>query len=133
MAAALASRVFAEAMPRLSSLRERLEREITAAGGLVIAGDAPRIATIGAYAMPWASSASQVVQFDLAGISISAGSACSSGSMKPSRVLSAMGVAPEIASSAIRVSFGPSTSEADVDRFVTEWRKIASRAKAQAA
>lgn len=133
MAAALASRAFVEAMPRLTSLRERLEREITAAGGLVIAENALRIATIGAYAMPGISSASQVVQFDLAGISISAGSACSSGSMKPSRVLSAMRVSPKIASSTIRVSVGVSTSEADVDRFVTEWRKIASRAKAQAA
>ena len=133
MAAALASRAFAEAMPRLVLLREQLEREISIAGGIVIAGGAPRIATIGAYAMPGVSSASQVVQFDLAGISISAGSACSSGSMKPSRVLSAMGVSPEIASSSIRVSFGPSTNEADISRFVTEWRKIASRAKAQAA
>ena len=73
------------------------------------------------------------MQLDLAGISDSAGSACSSGSMKPSRVLSAMGVPEEIASTVIRVSFGPSTSEADVDRFLGEWRKIASRAKAQAA
>jgi cysteine desulfurase len=53
--------------------------------------------------------------------------------MKTSRVLSAMGLPPEIASCAIRVSFGPSTTEADVDRFLAEWRKIASRAKAQAA
>jgi cysteine desulfurase len=133
MAAALASRAFAEAMPRLGSLRQHLEREIAAAGGFVIGGGAPRIATIGAYAMPGVSSASQVVQFDLAGISVSAGSACSSGSMKPSRVLSAMGVPPEVASSVIRVSFGPSTSEADVDRFLIHWREIASRAKARAA
>ena len=133
MAAALASRAFAEAMPRLGSLRDQLERDILGAGGMVIAKHAPRIATIGAYAMPGVSSASQVVQFDLAGISISAGSACSSGSMKPSRVLAAMGVPSEIASCAIRVSFSPWTSEADVDRFLTEWRKIASRAKAQAA
>jgi cysteine desulfurase len=133
MAAALASRAFAEAMLRLSSLRETLEREIRAAGGLVIAEGAPRIATIGAYAMSGVSSAVQVAQFDLAGISISAGSACSSGSMKPSRVLSAMGVSPEIASCVIRVSFGPSTSEADLERFLTEWRRLRNRAKAEAA
>ena len=53
--------------------------------------------------------------------------------MKPSRVLAAMGIAEEIASSVIRVSFGPSTSEDDVDRFLGEWRKIAGRAKARAA
>ena len=133
MAAAVESRAFIEAMPRLSALRERLEREIVASGGEVIAAGAERIATIGAYAMPGVASASQVVQFDLAGISISAGSACSSGSMKPSRVLAAMGVPEDAASAVIRVSFGPSTSEADIDRFVAEWRRIAARARAQAA
>jgi cysteine desulfurase len=133
MAAAVESRAFIEAMPRLSALRERLEREIVASGGEVIAAGAERIATIGAYAMPGVASASQVVQFDLAGISISAGSACSSGSMKPSRVLAAMGVPEDVASAVIRVSFGPSTSEADIDRFVAEWRRIAARARAQAA
>jgi len=133
MAAALESRRFAEAMPRLTALREQLEREIVAAGGVVIAADAPRIATIGAYAMPGVASASQLVQLDLAGLSVSAGSACSSGSMKPSRVLSAMGVADDIASTVIRVSFGPSTSEADIERFLAEWGKIAAHAKARAA
>lgn len=133
MAAALGSRVFAEAMPRLAELRQRLETDVTSVGGLVIASGAPRIATIGAYAMPGVSSANQLIQLDLAGISVSAGSACSSGSMKPSRVLSAMGLPEELASTVIRVSFGPSTSEADIDRFLTEWRKIRNHAKAQAA
>lgn len=133
MAAALKGRSFADAMTRLASLRQKLETEIVASGGIVIAADAPRIATIGAYAMPGVASASQLVQLDLAGIAVSAGSACSSGSMKPSRVLSAMGVASEIAASTIRVSFGPSTSEADVDRFLDEWRRLKNRAKAEAA
>ena len=130
MAAALASRAFAEAMPRLASLREQLEQEITAAGGLVIAAEAPRIATIGGYSMPGVASASQLVQLDLAGISVSAGSACSSGSMKPSRVLAAMGIPEEIAASVVRVSFGPTTSESDIERFLGEWRRMAARAKA---
>lgn len=133
MAAALANRAFADAMPRLRELRQELEQEIVAAGGLVIAADAPRVATIGAYALPGVASASQLVQLDLAGISISAGSACSSGSMKPSRVLAAMGAAPELAASVIRVSFGPSTSEADIKRFLSEWRKIKVRSRAEAA
>jgi cysteine desulfurase len=133
MAAALESRSFAEAMPRLASLRQNLEQEIIAAGGIVIAADAPRIATIGAYAMPGVASASQLVQLDLAGISVSAGSACSSGSMKPSRVHAAMAVPPELAGSTIRVSFGPSTSEADIGRFLGEWRRLKNRAKAEAA
>jgi cysteine desulfurase len=133
MAAALESRAFADAMPGLASLRQRLDEQIVAAGGIVIAADAPRIATIGAYAMPGVASASQLVQLDLAGISVSAGSACSSGSMKPSRVLAAMGVPAELAASTIRVSFGPSTSEADVERFLGEWRRLKNRAKAEAA
>jgi cysteine desulfurase len=50
--------------------------------------------------------------------------------MKASRILEAMSVDPEIARSAIRVSFGPNTSEADIDRFVTEWRRLSARAEA---
>ena len=133
MAAALKSRAFADAMPRLKQLRARLEQEITAAGGIVIGLEARRIPTIGAYAMPGVASASQLVQLDLAGISVSAGSACSSGSMKPSRVLAAMGAPEQVAASMIRVSFGPGTSEADLERFTSEWRRIAHRAKAAAA
>jgi len=133
MAAALKSRAFFDAMPNLASLRQHLEMEILASGGIAIASGAPRIATIGAYAMRGLDSSSQLVQLDLAGISVSAGSACSSGSMKPSRVLGAMGVPGEIAASVIRVSFGPSTSRSEVDRFLAEWRKIGNRAKAVAA
>ncbi len=133
MAAALASRAFSDAMPGLAALRDQLEQAIVAEGGVVIAAEAPRIATIGAYAMPGTSSASQLVQFDLAGVAVSAGSACSSGSMKASRVLSAMGIAPEIAGSVVRVSFGPATSAADVDRFLDEWRALQRRGKAEAA
>jgi cysteine desulfurase len=133
MAAALASRAFMDAMPRLASLRQRLEEEIVVSGGIVIAADVPRIATIGGYAMPGVPSSSQLVQFDLAGISISAGSACTSGSMKPSRILEAMGLPPEISGSVIRASFGPSTSDADIERFVAEWQRIKGRAKAAAA
>ncbi|MEO5641606.1 MAG: aminotransferase class V-fold PLP-dependent enzyme [Sphingomicrobium sp.] len=130
LAAALAGRAVRDAMPRLAALRSRLEEEARAAGGVVIADDTPRIATIGAIAMPGVSAASQLVQFDLAGISISAGSACSSGSMKPSHVLAAMGLAPDIADATIRVSFGASTTDADIDAFLAEWQRIASRRRA---
>ncbi|MEO7634281.1 MAG: aminotransferase class V-fold PLP-dependent enzyme [Sphingomicrobium sp.] len=133
MAAALSSRAFAEAMPRLTALRAELEQIIIAEGGIVIGDSAPRIATIGAYAMPGVSSASQLVQFDLAGIAISAGSACSSGSMKASRVLSAMGVSPHIAECVVRVSFGPATGAADIARFADKWRALRRRGKAEAA
>jgi cysteine desulfurase len=133
MAAALTSRAFLEAMPRLTELRQHLDQEIKESGGIVIAEGAPRIATIGAYAMPGVACAIQLVQLDLAGISVSAGSACSSGSMKPSRVLGAMQAPGEIAASVIRVSFGPETSEGDIARFLDAWRGIAERARARAA
>ena len=132
-AAALRSRAFADAMARLAGLRAALDDAIEGSGGTVLARQAERIATIGAYALPGVASSSQLVQLDLAGIAVSAGSACSSGSMKPSRVLAAMGVASDIAGSAIRISFGPDTSEAEVDRFVAEWRGMAARAGVRAA
>jgi len=133
LAAALEGAAFGEVMSRLAELRRQLEDALTAGGGLVMAAEAPRVATIGAYALPGAASASQLVQFDLAGIAVSAGSACSSGTMKPSRVLAAMGIAPEIAGCVIRVSFGPATSEADIARFLGEWRRIRERGRAEAA
>ncbi|MEO7239978.1 MAG: aminotransferase class V-fold PLP-dependent enzyme [Sphingomicrobium sp.] len=130
MAAALESGAFVDAMPEFARLRARLEREIVAAGGIVIAGASERSPTIGGYALPGTASASQLVQLDLAGIAVSAGSACSSGSMKPSRVLGAMGVPDAVAGCVIRISFGPTTSDADLDRFLAEWRRIAERARA---
>jgi cysteine desulfurase len=130
-AAALAARPYD--MERLAVLRARLEDAVRDSGGVVIGEDAPRIPTIGAVAMPGTNSASLLVQMDLAGIAVSAGSACSSGKLKASEVLAAMQVPQDVAGSFIRVSFGPSTSEADVDRFLVEWRKIGNRAKAAAA
>ena len=134
-AAAFAAALQADAfpMPRLAELRTRLEAGIVEAGGLVVGANSPRIPTIGAYAMPGASAASQLIQFDLAGIAISAGSACSSGSMKPSHVLKAMGMAAELAGTVIRVSFGPNTDNDEIERFLAEWRRIAAAAGTRAA
>jgi cysteine desulfurase len=84
-------------------------------------------------AIPGASKSALLVQMDLAGIAVSAGSVCSSGKMQSSEVMTAMGVPPEVAEGFLRISFGPATAEADIDRFLAEWRKIAGRAKAQAA
>jgi cysteine desulfurase len=133
MAAALQSKAFVNALACIMELRSNLEQALEEEGVIVLAGDVGRSPFIGAYAMPGVASASQLVQFDLAGIAISAGSACSSGSMKPSRVLEVMGVPQEVAACTVRVSFGPSTSDADVRRFVGEWRRIKSRAEARAA
>ena len=99
-------------------------------GGIVIAEGAPRVPTIGAVSLPGATSAALLVQFDLAGIAVSAGSACSSGKAKASHVLAAMGVPDEVAAGFLRISFGPETSESDVDAFLAEWQRIASRQRA---
>ena len=130
-AAALAARPYD--MERLAALRRRLEEGVVAHGGSIIAAVSPRIATIGAISLSGASNASLLVQFDLAGFAVSAGSACSSGKMKKSAVLAAMGVTQELADGFLRISFGPSTTEADVDAFLSEWQRIAGRASAKAA
>jgi cysteine desulfurase len=127
-AAALAAKPYD--MERLSTLRARLDQGVKAVGGVVIGEGSPRLPTIGAVSLPGGSSASLLVQFDLAGIAVSAGSACSSGKMKESAVLDAMGVTPEIAGGFLRISFGPHTTEAEVDAFLAEWVRIASRARA---
>jgi cysteine desulfurase len=130
-AAALLARPYD--MARMAELRAHLEQGVKAAGGVVIGEGSPRIPTIGAVSLPGASSASLLVQLDLAGIAVSAGSACSSGAMKSSAVLTAMSVPPEIAGAFLRISFGPTTSMADIDRFLAEWRRIGAHVAARAA
>jgi len=130
-AAALAARPYD--LDRLAALRGRLEAGVKDYSGVVIGEESPRVPTIGAVALPGAASASLLVQFDLAGIAVSAGSACSSGAMKSSAVLAAMSISPHIAGSFLRISFGPHTSESDVERFLAEWRRIAERAGAKVA
>jgi cysteine desulfurase len=112
------------------ALRATLDAEIAAAGGEVIAGAAPRIATIACYRMPGVPAAAQMMQLDLAGIAVSAGSACSSGSLKTSPVLSAMGMAEADAREVIRVSFGRQTRESDIAALLAEWRALFARRRA---
>lgn len=112
------------------TLRMMLEDAILAAGGEVVAAGSNRLATIGSYRMPGVAASSQLINFDMAGIAVSAGSACSSGTLKASHVLGAMGWDAVVASEVIRVSFGPDSSEADVTRFIEIWRSISKRAKA---
>ncbi len=126
MAAALEART--DWLPTAQGLRDRLDATVEAGGGQIVARDAPRLPTIASYRMPGVSARAQLIQFDLAGISVSAGSACSSGSLKTSHVLGAMGWDDAAAGEVVRVSFGPSTSEADVDRFITAWSVMATRA-----
>jgi cysteine desulfurase len=116
-------------MERAGALRTALDLAITEAGGVVVAANTPRIATIASYHMPGVSSSSQLIGFDMEGIAVSAGSACSSGTLKTSHVLGAMGWGVREASEVVRVSFGPQTSFDDVTRFIDVWRAIFARAK----
>jgi cysteine desulfurase len=113
-------------MDEATRLRAMLDAEI----GEVVAKDSPRLATIASYRMPGVSASSQLIGFDLAGISVSAGSACSSGTLKTSHVLGAMGWDDKAASEVVRVSFGPTTTEADIERFIAAWHSIKDRAQA---
>ena len=88
---------------------------------------------IRAIAMPRLSGSAQLMRFDLAGIAVSQGSACSSGTMKRSHVLSAMGLPDELADRTIRVSFGWSTTRAEVERFCETWLEMARNAVGKAA
>lgn len=112
-------------LDQAAQLRARLESGIVAAGGEVVAADAPRLATIGAYRMPGKSANAQLIRFDGQGIAVSAGSACSSGSLRISHVLEAMGT--EGANEVIRVSIGRETTADYVDRFLTAWKDVAGR------
>ena len=93
--------------------------------GLVVFGaDAPRLPNTTFFAVPGLRAETAVIAFDLEGVAVSSGAACSSGKVQPSHVLAAMGVPPGLARGAVRVSFGPSTSEADIDCFIRAWIKV---------
>jgi cysteine desulfurase len=130
MAAALAARTHRDAMPRLAGLRDRLEQGVRAAGGTVIAEGTERLPAISAIALPGASKDGLLIQLDLAGFAVSAGSACSSGKLKASRVLAAMGVSDDVAAGTLRVSMGPQISDTDIDAFLAAFTAIAARAAA---
>jgi cysteine desulfurase len=114
-----------EPLEHYARLRAQLDEAITAAGGEIVGASSPRHAAIGAYRMPGIASAAALIQFDSAGFAVSAGSACASGSLKPSHVLRAMGMSDEALREVVRVSFGRTTTAAEIDAFAAAWRSIA--------
>jgi cysteine desulfurase len=130
MAAALEES--SEWLATAAELRRQLELSILAAGGEVVAARTPRIPTIGAYRMPGMSAAAQLIRFDGMGIAVSAGSACSSGSLRTSHVLGAMGMENKVASEVIRISIGRETTEQEMTRFAAAWLEVAGKAGAAA-
>jgi cysteine desulfurase len=119
----------------LASLRDGLERRLKAMcpSARLFGASAARLPNTSCIGMPGVAAETQVIAFDLASISVSAGAACSSGKVKASHVLKAMGVGDDIARNAIRVSMGWTTNAADVDRFVEVWSSIYGRAHARRA
>jgi len=114
---------------RLADLRDGMEDELRRHGNeVVIVGEKiDRLANTSCIAIPGVKGETQVMHFDLAGICVSSGSACSSGKVKVSHVLDAMGYDAAIAESSIRVSLGYGTTEAEVDEFINAWKKLYDR------
>ena len=111
---------------RLESLRNRLESGLVLTPGVIVfSRDAPRLPNTTLFTVPGLKAETAVIGFDLAGFAVSSGSACSSGKVQPSHVLEAMGAGPELAQGAVRLSLGWSTSDADIDRCLEAWRKLA--------
>jgi cysteine desulfurase len=94
---------------------------------VVIARGVPRLPNTSCLAHPGARAETLVMALDLAGYAVSAGAACSSGTVRVSGVLTAMGVAPDLAAGAIRISLGPQTTAAEVAGFVEAWAAIVAR------
>ncbi|MBI3506526.1 MAG: cysteine desulfurase [Proteobacteria bacterium] len=114
--------------PMSAELRDRLESTIRAAylPATIHAGAAPRLPNTSCIGLPGVSAETQVMAFDLAGFAVSAGAACSSGKVKASRTLGAMG-AGEGAGEAIRVSLGPATTADEIEKFTRAWVSLAQR------
>jgi cysteine desulfurase len=112
-------------MSRIEILRNRLEEGLRQTRGSVIfSQDVGRLPNTILFGVPGLKAETTVVRFDLEGIAVSSGSACSSGKVQPSHVLEAMGYGPELVKSAIRFSLGWETTEADVDGAIKAWRKL---------
>jgi len=113
---------------RMAALRDRLEAGIRAATpqAVIFAAGAPRLPNTTLFAVPGIKAETAIIAFDLNGIAVSSGSACSSGKVQASHVLAAMGAEPALAQGAVRVSLGWSTRETDVERLLNAWNKVTS-------
>jgi len=114
---------------RIEELRNGLENRILSITGdaVIIGSRAARLPNTSCIVMPGVSAETQVMAFDLEGLSVSAGSACSSGRVARSHVISAMGLPEDQRDSAIRVSLGWASRSEDVDRFVDAWKNLYRR------
>jgi cysteine desulfurase len=119
----------------IAALRDTAEHRLAAIAreARVFGATVARLPNTLCITMPRVAASTQVMALDLAEVMVSAGAACSSGKVRPSRVLAAMGASPEEATSAIRVSLGWSTTAADIDRLVEAWGALYRRTRSEAA
>ncbi len=113
--------------------RDSMERRLREAGAVVFGGEVERVANTVCVAVSGISAATMVIALDLDGFAVSAGSACSSGKVSQSHALAAMGVDPELAACAIRISFGWHTGDEELTAFAEAWARIVSRARSRVA
>jgi cysteine desulfurase len=120
---------------RLASMRDGLESGIRelAPEAEFFGSATPRLPNTSCFTMPGVLAETQVMAFDLEGVAVSAGAACSSGKVAPSRVLRAMGADEDQAASAIRVSLGWNSKRAHVDHFLQAWGALYSRKRERTA
>jgi cysteine desulfurase len=131
---AAACGLLSRTLPQIVSLaaaRDAMEARLTAQGAEVIGKDSPRVATTSCIRMPGVSFETQLMQFDLAGLAVSAGSACTSGRMEASPALQAMGFSHAEASEVVRVSAGWASTTADFERFAACWEALYQRTQTQ--
>ena len=133
-AAAQAARRELAQMARVGRLQAWLESQVRSITpeAIIIAEGAARLPNTTDLALPGASAETLVIQFDLAGIAISAGAACASGKVGASHVLAAMGLSAELAGAAIRISLGHGSTQADVARFLDAWTHLAAKRRPRA-
>jgi cysteine desulfurase len=127
-AAAAVRRQGAAEADHMRALRDKLETGLKAvAPGVAIFGAAAeRLPNTTLFAVEGMKAETAVISFDLEGIAVSSGAACSSGKVQPSHVLAAMGVSPALARGAVRLSLGWTTTETDIERCLGAWRKLAT-------
>jgi cysteine desulfurase len=111
---------------RMIGLRDRLEAGLKAASPevMIFGAEVERLPNTTLVAQPGMKAETAVIAFDLNGVAVSSGAACSSGKVQPSHVLAAMGVPPRLAGGAIRVSLGPTTTDSEIDRMIEAWIRL---------
>ncbi|MBR1280600.1 cysteine desulfurase [Bradyrhizobium sp. AUGA SZCCT0177] len=112
---------------RLAGLKSGLEDGLKLTPGMIVFSEAaPRLPNTTLFTVPGLKAETAVIGFDLAGIAVSSGSACSSGKVQPSHVLNAMGQGRELAQGAVRLSLGWSTSQTEIELALKAWRKLSN-------